>query len=73
MVHGYCFGGAFMQLLATDFAIDWMASFIQTSVDNIGHAHGRDISPEQNAALGRIIERARLDAKLPQAATNVSR
>jgi hypothetical protein len=41
-----------------------MASFIQTSVDNIGHAHGRDISPEQNAALGRIIERARLDAKL---------
>ena len=33
---------------------------------NIGHAHGRDISPEQNAALGRIIERARLDAKLPE-------
>ena len=39
--------------IATDFAIDWMASFIQTSVDNIGHAHGRDISPEQNAALAR--------------------
>jgi hypothetical protein len=50
--------------IATDFAIDWMAAFVQAALDNIGHAHGRDISPEQNAALGRIIERARLDSRL---------
>jgi hypothetical protein len=58
--------------IATDFAIDWMASFVQTSVDNIGHAHGRDISSEQNAALGRIIARARLDAKLPAASASAT-
>ena len=50
--------------IAADFTLDWMAAFVQAALDNIGHAHGRDISPEQNAALGRIIERARLDSKL---------
>ena len=50
--------------IAGDFAIDWMASFVQASLDNVGYAHGRDITPEQNATLGRIIERARLDARL---------
>lgn len=50
--------------VAADFAIDWMAAFVQAALDNIGHAHGRDISPEQNAALGQIMERARIDAKL---------
>ena len=50
--------------IAADFALDWMAAFVQAALDNIGHAHGRDISPEQNAALGRIIERARLDSRL---------
>jgi hypothetical protein len=53
--------------IAADFAIDWMASFVQAAVDNIGHAHGRDISPEQNAALGRILDLARLDARLAAA------
>ncbi len=53
--------------IVADFAIDWMASFVQAAVDNIGHAHGRDISPEQNAALGRILDLARLDARLAAA------
>lgn len=54
--------------IAADFAIDWMAAFVQAALDNIGHAHGRDISPEQNAALGRIIERARLESRLAASA-----
>jgi hypothetical protein len=49
-----------------------MGSFVQCAVDNVVHDHGRDISPEQNAALGRIIARARLDAKLPAASASAT-
>lgn len=51
--------------IVTEFLQDWMSSFVQLSLDNIGHAHDRDITAAQNVALGRILERARIEARLP--------
>ena len=50
--------------IVTEFLQDWMSSFVQLSVDNMGHAHGREITAAQNIALGRILERARIEARL---------
>jgi hypothetical protein len=51
--------------IVTEFLQDWMASFVQLSLDNIGHADGRDITVAQNAALGGILVRARIESRLP--------
>ena len=51
--------------IVAEFLQDWMSSFVQLSLDNIGHAHGRDITAAQNVALGRILDRAQIEAKLP--------
>jgi hypothetical protein len=51
--------------IVTEFLQDWMASFVQLSLDNIGHADGRDITVAQNVALGGILARARIESRLP--------
>jgi hypothetical protein len=53
--------------IVTEFLQDWMSSFVQLSLDNIGYAHDRDITAGQNAALGRILEQARIEARLTAA------
>jgi hypothetical protein len=50
--------------IVTEFLQDWMASFVQLSLDNIGHADGRDITVAQNVALGRILASARIESRL---------
>jgi hypothetical protein len=37
------------------FILDWFEAFRDTAVNNAGHAAGSEISPEQNARLGRIL------------------
>lgn len=36
---------------------DWLTAVIRLAEDNAGHSAGRDISPEHNEALGRILAR----------------
>jgi hypothetical protein len=48
------------------FVLDWFEAFRDLAIRNAGHATGREISPEQNARLGRIL--ARLAAEEPGAA-----
>lgn len=36
---------------------DWMSAFIHLAERNAGHSAGREITPEQNAALGQILAR----------------
>jgi hypothetical protein len=43
---------------AHEFRLDWLSAFVQLAQDNLGFSASRDISEEQNAALGRILERA---------------
>ncbi len=52
---------------AADFLYDWLSAFVQLAEDNLGFAGVREISEEQNAALGRILERARIEARLKPA------
>lgn len=49
---------------ALEFLQDWLSAFVQLAEDNLGFAGVREISEEQNAALGRILERARIEARL---------
>ena len=44
---------------AQDFRLDWLSAFVQLAEDNLGFSGSRDIDHEQNAALGRILERAK--------------
>lgn len=37
------------------YILDWLEAFRALAVANAGHAAGREISPEQNARLGRIL------------------
>ena len=39
------------------YIVDWFEAFQHLAIANAGHAAGRDISPEQNARLGQILER----------------
>jgi hypothetical protein len=43
---------------AHEFRLDWLSAFVQLAQDNLGFSASRDISERQNAALGRILERA---------------
>lgn len=49
----------------TDFYLgDWLAALIKQTEDNAGHSAGREITLEQNEALGRVLatlEQARVD------------
>lgn len=36
---------------------DWMSALIRLAEDNAGHSAGREITPEQNEALGRVLAR----------------
>ena len=38
------------------FIVDWFEAFKSLAVANAGHAAGRDVSPEENARLGEILE-----------------
>ena len=38
------------------FIVDWFEAFRHLAINNAGHAAGRDISPEQNARLGEILQ-----------------
>lgn len=49
---------------AADFLYDWLSAFVQLAEDNLGSTGAREISDEQNAALGRILERGRIEARL---------
>jgi hypothetical protein len=44
--------------------LDWLSAFVQLAEDNLGFAGAREISEAQNAELGRILERARIEAAL---------
>ncbi|WP_373509181.1 virulence factor SrfC family protein, partial [Thiocapsa sp.] len=37
------------------YIVDWFEAFRALAIANAGHAAGRDISPEQNARLGQIL------------------
>jgi hypothetical protein len=37
------------------YVFDWLVAFSRVAMGNAGHSAGREISPEQNDALGRII------------------
>ncbi len=39
------------------FIVDWFQAFKDLAVANAGHAAGRDVTPDQNARLGQILER----------------
>ena len=39
------------------YIVDWFEAFRALAIANAGHAAGRDISPEQNARLGQILDR----------------
>ncbi|MEM8799568.1 MAG: virulence factor SrfC family protein [Pseudomonadota bacterium] len=47
-----------------EFIIDWLSSYVQLTLDNIGHSEGRDISEEQNALLGSILREAAIEKRL---------
>ena len=47
------------RLPAADFRLDWLSAFVQLAQDNIGFSGTREIGEDHNAALGRILERAR--------------
>ena len=38
------------------FIVDWFESFRSLAIANAGHAAGRDISPEENARLGAVLD-----------------
>jgi hypothetical protein len=38
------------------YIVDWFEAFRALAIANAGHAAGRDISPEQNARLGQILD-----------------
>lgn len=44
------------------FVVDWLEAFRSLAVGNAGHSAGREITPEQNAALGEILAVIRGDA-----------
>jgi hypothetical protein len=48
---------------ALDFLLDWAAAFVELAQDNLGFSGTREIAAEQNAALGRILDRARVEAR----------
>lgn len=50
--------------LAAEYTQDWLAALVQAGVDNMGVATGRDISDEQNGALGQILKQAHIDDRL---------
>jgi hypothetical protein len=50
--------------LAAEYTQDWLAALVQAGIDNMGVSTGRDISEEQNAALGRILEQAHVETRL---------
>lgn len=37
------------------FIVDWLEAFRRLAMDNAGHSAGREITPEQNLRLGRIL------------------
>lgn len=37
------------------FVLDWLVAFRELAIDNAGHSAGREITPAQNEALGRIL------------------
>jgi hypothetical protein len=37
------------------FVVDWLEAFRSLAIGNAGHSAGREITPEQNAALGEIL------------------
>lgn len=37
------------------FVLDWLVAFRELAIGNAGHSAGREITPEQNEALGRIL------------------
>ena len=39
------------------YILDWFEAFKHLAINNAGHAAGGDISPEQNARLGEILEK----------------
>ena len=39
------------------FIVDWLEAFRRLAVDNAGHSAGREITPEQNLRLGKILAR----------------
>ncbi len=49
---------------APDHFLDWLSAFVQLAQDNLGLSGSSEIGLEQNAALGRILERARIEARL---------
>jgi hypothetical protein len=46
------------------YRLDWLSAFVQLAEDNLGFAGAREISEAQNAELGRILERARIEGAL---------
>ncbi|CRI67671.1 Virulence factor [Thiocapsa sp. KS1] len=48
------------------YIVDWFEAFRALAIANAGHAAGRDISPEQNARLGQILDRVAGKAPDPQ-------
>ena len=39
-----------------NYLLDWMVAFRNLAIGNAGHSAGREISPEQNALLGQILD-----------------
>lgn len=54
--------------LALDFTQDWLAALVHAAIDNMGVTTAREISEARNAELGRILERAHIEARLEPAA-----
>ena len=50
--------------IAREFVQDWLAAFVQLTIDNMGYSEGREISEARNAELGRLIEQARVEPRL---------
>jgi len=46
------------------YIVDWLGAFARLAVDNAGHSAGREITPEQNERLGRILEQIQHGAAL---------
>ncbi|HXV24350.1 MAG TPA: virulence factor SrfC family protein [Alphaproteobacteria bacterium] len=52
-------------LPAADHLLDWLSAFVQLAQDNVGVSGPSEIDEGQNASLGRILERARIETRLP--------
>jgi hypothetical protein len=50
--------------LALEYRVDWLSAFVQLGQDNLGFSGSREIGQEQNAALGRILDRARVEDRI---------